>query len=75
MAFGVQVGSPNTADTLPLAFEIILDQRAELKLSPFEPTVYIVSTGYSQNGIAVEYSESYYPASRSSFNIEINRGR
>ena len=48
---------------------------AELKLSPFEPTVYIVSTGYSQNGIAVEYSESYYPASRSSFNIEINRGR
>lgn len=29
MAFGVQVGSPNTADTLPLAFEIILDQRAE----------------------------------------------
>lgn len=47
---------------------------AELKLSPFEPTVYIVSTGYSQNGIAVEYSESYYPASRSSFNIEINRG-
>ena len=48
---------------------------AELKLSPFEPTVYIVSTGYSQNGTAVEYSESYYPASRSSFNIEINRGR
>mgnify|MGYP000096187096 CR=1 FL=1 len=31
---------------------------AELKLSPFEPTVYIVSTGYSQNGIAVEYSEA-----------------
>ena len=48
---------------------------AELKLSPFEPTVYIVSTGYSQNGTAVEYSESYYPASWSSFNIEINRGR
>lgn len=48
---------------------------AELKLSPFEPTVYIVSTGYGQNGTAVEYSESYYPASRSSFNIEINRGR
>ena len=46
---------------------------AELKLSPFEPTVYIVSTGYGQNGTAVEYSESYYPASRSSFNIEINR--
>jgi hypothetical protein len=29
LAFGVQVGSPDTADTLPLVFEIILDQRAE----------------------------------------------
>ena len=29
MAFGVQVGSSNTADTLPLVFEIIVDRRAE----------------------------------------------
>ena len=37
------------------------------------PTIRIASTGYTQNGMAVEYSESYYPASRSSFKIEINR--
>lgn len=49
------------------------DVAAGLEISPFEPTVYIASTGYAQNGTAVEYSESYYPASRSSFRIEINR--
>lgn len=41
MAFGVQVGSPNTADTLPLAFEIILDQRAETTVLIPEVWVYL----------------------------------
>ena len=49
------------------------DIAAGLEMSCFEPTVYITSTGYTQNGTAIEYSESYYPASRSSFKIEINR--
>lgn len=49
------------------------DIAAGLEISPFEPTVFITSTGYTANGTAVEYSESYYPASRSSFKIEINR--
>ena len=49
------------------------DIAVELEISPFEPTIRIASTGYTQNGMAVEYSESYYPASRSSFKIEINR--
>ena len=49
------------------------DIAVELEISPFEPTIHIVSTGYTQNGTAVEYSESYYPASRNSFKIEINR--
>lgn len=49
------------------------DIAAGLEMSPFEPAVYIAATGYTQNGTAVEYSESYYPASRSSFKIEINR--
>lgn len=44
-----------------------------LKISPFEPAVRITSLGYTKNGQLVEYSESYYPASRSSFQIEINR--
>lgn len=44
-----------------------------LKISSFEPAVFITSLGYTQHGQLVEYSESYYPASRSSFQIEINR--
>ncbi len=39
----------------------------------FEPAVFIASTGYTRLGQAVEYSESYYPASRSSFQIEVRR--
>lgn len=45
----------------------------ELGIGPFEPAVFIASTGYTKLGQAVEYSESYYPASRSSFQIEIRR--
>ena len=45
----------------------------ELGAGPFEPAVFITSTGYTKLGQAVEYSESYYPASRSSFQIEIRR--
>ncbi len=45
----------------------------DLKISPFEPTVWIASLGYTKSGQVVEYSESYYPASHSSFQIEINR--
>lgn len=46
---------------------------AGLGIGAFEPTVFITSRGYTQSGQAVEYSESYYPASRSSFQIEIQR--
>ena len=45
----------------------------ELGIGPFEPVVLISSTGYTKLSQAVEYSESYYPASRSSFQIEIGR--
>ena len=45
----------------------------ELEISPFEPAVYISSVGKLRDGRAVEYAQSYYPASRSSFQIEINR--
>ncbi len=46
---------------------------AELGITPFEPTAFIASQGYTGSGQTVEYTESYYPASRSSFRIEINR--
>ena len=46
---------------------------AGLEITIFEPTAFITSQGYTQNGQVVEYTESYYPASRSSFQIEINR--
>lgn len=44
-----------------------------LVINPFEPTAFISSQGYTKDGLAIEYTESYYPASRSSFQIEINR--
>ena len=44
-----------------------------LGIGAFEPTVFISSKGSTRNGQMVEYSESYYPASRSSFQIEIQR--
>ena len=46
---------------------------AGLGISAFEPTVYITSKGTTRDGVPVEYSESYYPASYSSFQIEIQR--
>lgn len=46
---------------------------ASLRITPFEPAAYIASVGYTKDKIAVEYTESYYPASRSRFQIEINR--
>jgi len=46
---------------------------AGLDINSFEPTAFITSLGYTKDGLAVEYTESYYPASRSSFQIEINR--
>lgn len=46
---------------------------AGLEISPFEPAAYIASLGTTRTGEAVEYSESWYPASRSSFQIEISR--
>lgn len=46
---------------------------AGLCINSFEPTAFITSLGYTKDGLAVEYTESYYPASRSSFQIEINR--
>lgn len=46
---------------------------AALGITPFEPCVFISSTGYTASGAAIEYAESYYPASSSSFLIEVNR--
>ncbi len=45
---------------------------ANLKISPFEPVIYIRSVGYTGFGTAIEYSESYYPAGNSSFQIEVD---
>ncbi len=44
-----------------------------LDISAFEPAVFIASKGYLADGRPIEYSESYYPASRSSFLIEVDR--
>lgn len=46
---------------------------AGLNITAFEPAAFITSLGYTKDGLIVEYTESYYPASRSSFQIEINR--
>ncbi len=46
---------------------------AGLEITLFEPTAFITSQGYTCSGQIIEYTESYYPASRSSFRIEINR--
>jgi GntR family transcriptional regulator len=37
------------------------------------PAHFISSVGYNNNGIAVEYSESYYPGDRNKFVIKISR--
>lgn len=46
---------------------------AALRISTFEPSLFVTSIGTTQNLIPVEYSESYYPAGCSRFLIEINR--
>ncbi|MDD4851167.1 MAG: GntR family transcriptional regulator [Gemmiger sp.] len=47
--------------------------RAQLELPPFEPAIFIASTGTDAAGRTVEYAESYYPAGCSRFVIEIAR--
>lgn len=47
--------------------------RDALRLDAWEPTVFISSKGYLENGAAMEYAESWYPASTSKFLIELER--
>ena len=49
------------------------DIAASLRISPFEPAVFITSCGRTASMTPVEYAESYYPAGSSSFLIEIHR--
>ncbi|HIY28389.1 MAG TPA: UTRA domain-containing protein, partial [Firmicutes bacterium] len=49
------------------------DIASELKISPFEPAIFISSCGRMESKVPVEYTESYYPAGSSSFLIEIHR--
>ena len=49
------------------------DVASELKISPFEPAIFISSCGRMESKVPVEYTESYYPAGSSSFLIEIHR--
>lgn len=42
-----------------------------LKLAPWEPAIFISSQGFLENGVAIEYAESWYPASSSKFLIEL----
>ena len=46
---------------------------AQLEISPFEPTIFITSTGRTAAGQWIEYTESYYPAGSSRFLIEVDR--
>jgi len=46
---------------------------AGLGITAFEPVIYIISQGMIASGSVIEYSESWYPASRSSFQIEVDR--
>ncbi len=46
---------------------------AALELSPFEPVVYVVSTGIDARGRCIEYAQSYYPAGSSRFLVEIDQ--
>lgn len=46
---------------------------AQLGTSPFEPAIFIVSTGRTASMVPIEYTESYYPAGSSSFLIEVHR--
>lgn len=44
-----------------------------LKISRFEPVVRITSVGFLENGTPIEYSESWYPAGCSKFQIRVTR--
>lgn len=44
-----------------------------LKISRFEPVVRVTSVGYLETGIPAEYSESFYPAGCSKFQIRVTR--
>lgn len=44
-----------------------------LEIGSFEPAISIVSVGSTESGMPVEYASSYYPASCSRFQIEVNR--
>lgn len=44
----------------------------QLGISIYEPVICITSSGYTQAMVPVEYCVSYYPASRSSFLIEMH---
>lgn len=50
-----------------------LEVATELSISRFEPTIFVTSTGITENNTIVEYSETYYPAGCSQFLIEINK--
>lgn len=47
--------------------------REALRLDAWEPAVFISSKGFLENGSAMEYAESWYPASTSKFLIELER--
>ena len=46
-----------------------------LKSDPFEPVVFITTVSVTDDGMPIEYSESFYPASSSGFLIEIDRAQ
>lgn len=46
---------------------------AGLEISPFEPVIFIASTGHTESMVPIEYAESYYPGGSSSFLIEIHQ--
>ncbi len=47
--------------------------RDALKIGTWEPAIFVVSKGFLKNGETMEYAESYYPASKSKFLIELKR--
>lgn len=44
-----------------------------LEISAWEPLIKVTSVGYLQNRTAVEYAESWYPAQKSRFLVELQR--
>lgn len=58
-----------TIEMLPPTAEIA----EKLEISPFEPVFYVVTHGYTENEQIIEYSESYYPGSSSTFKVDLHR--